>query len=432
MKKGKIIFFFFLMFIVSFFTNCKKEDKGRAPQITLSEPVEYSSYNSYDTVHFVMSVESHELVNSLKINFLDESKNSIKQLLSIQPGKSSFAIDTLIILDVSNISSSSHYFFVQACNQSDCSNTYIKTRIYQDSEEFYSLACLYYIHSQKTGLKCLDENLNVYATYEYYTDYSGSDFSRGWNKIILSGRVNHGIKYINPLNGAITLEIDAVNNAPFPYYTNVVANDSTVFAPVYENKILGFSRTGLQSFNAVLPLNKYAEKVFVTENYVYSQQQNYQYNEKSLGVFYLSTAYMKKEIQTDSDIVGIYDMDNDKVIIFRNLNNKAGICSFHPSMNGLSQFYELNDCQWKDAARINKNEYLLTENNNLFLYKTGEYELNLLKSIPGIEKIAYESRGKTIYAVTQDSILSFHYPGLIVKNSLYLQDSILDIHLLYK
>lgn len=432
MKKGKVIFFFLFLLVAYVFANCKKNDEASPPKITISEPGENNAYNQKDTVHFTLSVSSSIPVNSFKINLLDENKNSIKQLMFIQPGQSTFTIDTSIILDVEHVSSSIHYFFVQACNQDDCSNAYIKTLIHEDLEDFYALACMYYIHSQKTGLKILDGSLNVTGSYEYYTDYSGSGFSNGWNKIILSGRVNHGIKYINPLNGDITIEIDAANNAPFPYYTDVVVNDSTVFAPIYENKIHGFSRTGLQTYNAVLPVNKYAEKLFVTKNYVYSQQQNYQYNEKALGIFYLSTAYMRKEIQTDSDVIGIYDLGNDNVIIFRNLDHIAGICFFHPSMSGFDLFYELNNSQWNDAAKINKNEYLLVDNKNIFLYKTGEYELQFLKSIHGIKKIQYETKSKNIYATTKDSILSLNYPGLIVKNSLYLQDSILDFHLLYK
>lgn len=421
------------MLLALFSCKEKREDSIHPVAIDVWKPYENQSFRMIDSLIINASFKSQIELKNASIKILDENKENYGDLLNETPQNTYLDIDLKIpIVSLGFEKGGSFYLQFSGSNEETSAIRSIPFEV-QDPDDSLNNIILIKKNLEAVNVEVYDRNLIYESDFVVNSDYAASDVSSEFQYLFVEGNYLGGINYLDIAENIFVLEIPAVTTPGVPYFTNIVYNNQIIYASTFDGGIFGYDKLGLQVYTAETPSEKYASKLFASEDYVYALLHKATHQDSSIGVYYKDTESLRKEVVFDGEFIDAVNTFEDFILILSyNSEEKYAIKEYHPEYDNFDLLKASNSYRFKSIEKMDNDNFLVLSESHVLQYQRSTNSLlELSENKNNLKIIRYNYVDKSIYGCSTDSIFVLNPATFDVENSMNLQDSLLNIHLLY-
>ena len=415
------------------FSSCKKEEED-IPVVDFIKPSENQFITVGDTIDIVFDITSISAIKSIEINLVDLNLKPILKMISYKKlnGSTSGRVSSAMIIDDMFLQSGNYKVMARVYNEKDQKDKFQNISISALDQELMGLTIL---TKQPNYVKVWNYDLNFQKTLinTMIGDYGGSVYLPFHNRMAVSGKVSGSFTVWDYFIGDTILNIDALSNPPFPYFTGVAIVDNAIALQYYSEKFELYSYMGRLSTTVHATTGYYPEKVFdVGVNYI-SIEHDKSSPQLRLVTHLKSTGYNYSYYMLQGPVVGAFPFENNDFMMFSNYNGSGQIEKFIWDNNATTRPISYSGDEFVDAVQLNSSEYLLLTEKNVLWYRYSNSSISSIISLNVANPlhIRYEFLSKTIWIVDKQGFMVYSYPSGSLVSDHRINEEVLNLHLIY-
>ena len=428
----KIIQAFMLLSILVILISCSAdENNGPAPLITISEPLENSSYSFLDTV-FVKAFISHDKsISYIKVSILNNDATPVLPVQLFYPETNEYYLKTALIFD-NLLTESGHYTIqVKAESGGEVSNEWARINYTSAPKVLEYVVVVTKGASNSFHVFDVGDDNLVLERFSFSGDYAGSAISSRNQLFFTMGSVFNDLSAWELSTKKLRWSVPAVVNPPIPYFTGIYSDDNEVFVSTREAFIYGYDETGLNTFRS----EKFTNGIFTSfirhKNWLTAIFKPYNSPLKELVVLNYPGGTVFQSLQFDGEVAAIADYGNLGLLVFINKDSDAVVYHYQFDSNTLVKLKEF-------PQGIIYSLYMSDFQNAYIAFADGVYWYrpetgSAVKIIPvqDVSDIAYDSVSEMLFVSHFNKLDVYRMPSAQLVETSTFTDDILDIHLHY-
>jgi hypothetical protein len=421
--------FFFLAII--FFSSCSKDKDKSMPVITIDHPTVDQLFNALDTIQVEATIEDETALEQIEITVCDENKVPVLSTLTISPQDKKTTVNIQYPLDDINLASGDYYLWIKAFDGTNTASKYRGIHITEVPRELkyiyiMSLASSTTVHMQRQVVNGSLENLT-----DINGDISSTASSSKFHLVASCGSTYGDMNIFDVSSNTLLWSVPTVANPPFPYFEYLSQYNEVFYCSLYDGYIKGYNNAGTQVFSAASDAGTFPCKIFANTNYLFADHGLYSGNNRTFGVYYISSGAMKQWISTDYDITNIFQKDEDNVFLFANQNGQGIIKLYSISANSAWEPHTLPAGAIYDVVQIDENNYIIAHESGLYNYQYNPNSLTTFISGINATKIKYDGVNNDLYVAQGNTINVYDYSSHALVSSITAAYSVAGFELLY-
>ena len=406
----------FFLFTLLFITACKKKDE-LAPEIRISQPLNLTGYNLYNTVHIQGTVTDDRKLEFVTLQIVDNTMLPVTVIKSYTPSDKQFTINTGFFLEDIHLESGVYFIKIKASDGEHEVSEFVEiniTGVAKTLKEILvvnAIAGQYYVNS----IDSLDQLNQEFIIGNEFLDININSYDQ---LIAISGTTNETYRVIDWISKSINWEITALQNPPFVYFNAMSYN------PDKRHFYISTS-TGQKYIK-----NKTGGSVILSGIY----QSMYQPFEVGFGVDYFlvdefnagmsSHHLVKYNYTTGNPIQNIsipFNMTHliqgsiDEFFVFGNQSGVAKMYRYNVSGNSIWEPYTFTEVL-KDVVKVSNNIYYLAMGSGLYQYTVGNNSLIPVNTAIVIDKMEFDQVNNQIYCLNTSGIQVLSVAGTIIRS----------------
>lgn len=427
------LFLCFLVFI--FLYGCKKDKNDtERPTISITAPITNSSYSVFEEVNVHVTVEDNRQLDYVKIDIIDNNNVSIVTPKTFSNLSKEENLSATLPLENIHLNSGSYNIRVIA---SDGQNTKSEFKEINIQEEPANLENVLFISNQN-GNGQLDQligNSNIEPIHNFNSQVKIL-LTNSYNQQILIAQNNPSkLIYLNTSNLQSIQEISIANDQSPDFYHNGYYDQESqnYFITTSEGAILQIDANGQNSSTIFSLPNFRPYQICTSTDYIFVIEKSYNLSIKKLLIYYKFSGELFLNSTLSSDIIDVFPIDNENIILFGNENNEGKVFKFSVINDQIYDITPINGLPvLNSACKINNLRYSFTTNTDI---RTIEIYSNSMSTINtwdiGAQEITYEYISNTLYALQGIQLLQIPNTNESFPNTISFLNSYSEISLLY-
>jgi len=428
----KISLFVLILFVG--LGSCKKDEEPDIPTISFVKPSENQYFTVGDTVDVVFDVSSISKIQSIEINLVDMSLKPVLNITFYKKlnGKTSGRVNSAFIIDDLFLPSGNYKVMAKVVNEKDQKDKYQNVSVSATNQELLG-AVLITKQPNYVQVWNVDLSFNKTLINTMTGDYGGSTYLPFHNRMVLSGKVKGSFTIWDYLNGDTILNIAALPNPPFPYFTGVAVVDNEIALQYYSEKFELYAYNGKHIYTVQATSGYSPEQIFdIGENYI-SVEHSKSSTQKRLVTHIKSTGHNYSYYVLQGPMIAAFLFENNDFMMFSNYNGIGQIEKFIWDNNAPTQPVSYSGDEFVDVAQVNSNQYVLLTSNQVLWYRYDNSSItpmiNLTVNNP--IKIRYEFISKTLWVIDKQGFSIYSYPSGNLLSDHRVSEEVLNLHLIY-
>jgi hypothetical protein len=413
---------------------CKKDEDPDIPTISFVKPSENQYFTVGDTVDVVFDVSSVSKIQSIEINLVDMSLKPVLKMVSynVLNGKTSGRVNSALIIDDLFLSSGNYKVMAKIVNEKGQKDKYQNVSVSATDRKLLGAVL---ITKQPNYVKVwnYDLSFNKSLINTMTGDYGGSAYLPFHNRMVLSGKVKGSFTIWDYLSGDTILNIAALPNPPFPYFTGVAVVDNEIALQYYSEKFEFYAYNGKQIYTVQATSGYSPEQIFdIGENYI-SVEYNKSSTQKRLVTHIKSTGYNYSYYVLQGPLIAAFPFENNDFMMFSNYNGTGQVEKFIWDNNAPTQPVSYSGNEFVDVAQVNSNQYVLLTSNQVLWYRYDNSSITPMinLSVNNPIKIRYEFISKTLWVVDKQGFSIYSFPSGNLLSDHRVNEEVLNLHLIY-
>lgn len=420
----------FLSILVPMLLSCRK-DMGEPPVLQVLSPSDYSNSCVADTIIVSGNVQSQSAISYIKIVLINSTFSQMCPAVTIYPQTENYNFSSEYIFSNQNLESGNYFLLVEAVNEYGSSKTYLHISIFGIPKESRSLMAFCFEKSNgHTNIYKVDSLLQYAPFKQIPGDFAEGTVSSADQLVFSMGRYSGNLYFIDASDATIVLQINAIENPPFPYFESITYSNGRLVVAYYDGRIDGYSGNG--SFKYSYSIDNFkAKRVRFDGTYLMAVLEYYVGGDMSVGVLWDMSGYVKEIIFTEYTVLDLYRISGNDVVLFSNLNNQPTAKTLDTYYMTITQRKNFPSGSILGVAQVNNDRYLISHSEGILVY---DYDSNTSGEIGNAAfagKIVYDETDDIIYLASGRNINAYSYPAGAWLGTLALPDSVCDIQILY-
>lgn len=418
----------YLIIILFFVLSCRKKD-DIPPVISIDYPTVNSQFSTIDSILLKGKITDDLKIKSYSISIVNSNMDIVSDVYSYS-GEGSKSINLSNDFYYSNIylSSGQYYLLVSANDGTNITNNYTKI-ILQGISTVLNKVIVSTQNNQTTDICNIDSG-NISVLFNVADEFQDVDVNSDYQQIMLLSKTGNLFSY-----DANSYKLDWQKSNLNNYYS------------VYKSKINNFNRityVGV-NFGTLKSFNKNGEVINVynlsDENQIPSVI--YKFKNKIFTYFYTKNTQIGRiayfydtgnlnnyyTINLD-DIIGIFNYDDNKVIILGNIGNIAKAYTLNIDNNILDEIENFSSEKIISAVSDNDGNIYYSTANKILRYNINDNASYVFVDNISNGKLFFESLNNIFYVCSSNNVLLYNENKTLI-NTYTANNEVLDIDFLY-
>jgi|GEM_PF-3394690 hypothetical protein len=397
--------FCFYIFSVLFFisTSCKKDEDTELPSINIIMPENNQSYSVLDTIWIKAKVSDNYNVSSVKYGVTDKDANVVLGVFTKTYNQKDVDFSGYIVISDVRLETGNYSVFVSAFDGANTKKTFNNIYINELpkqldniflANEQSNITNIYELNSENVldlklsfNNKFADIGINSYLQFFYILDKSGnlntftiSNFEQIW-------------------------QVSGLNNIQTEYNGKMLIYNYLCYVSVKNNNIFAFDINGVQRKSAISSLQAFEPSFFTIQNdFIVSTTYNNSIEPNYIEKFYFETGASQKYYSVDFDVIGIFPLNTNEVVVFGNKNDTIRIAKWNLELAHI-QYVDL-DCAEKIKAveKISESKFVFSTENEMFIFDDDLNNYYSIRNDLTADYLFFEELSGNVYCVYQNQI----------------------------
>ena len=427
---GAVIFV--LTFLIFGIDSCKKKDDNSLVHVEILSPKVNSYYVLPDTIHVEIEISSDKQPEYVKVSVVNAKQIPVFDPYYFYLESNETDLKFAYALENKDISNEGQLFLQVTVAASDLLNTFTKIQIESRPPQFKG----YYLFTRpgvnETKLVFVGLEKEIESIAKFSGDYTGSDFSAAHDMLYLRTNSADRLHAYQKSSDSFLWEVEPP--ADYPEISSLYASSTKVYSGFGNGMIAGFADvSGQQLMSTPVMLDSVSKKLFTTSNYIIADFKVKNKNSRGLHIYFKSTGAFFQRTEHNIEIAEFFiKQDENQLIVFGNENGHGIVSHYFFEGNNFSKPLQITENQIGSVSRVGETIFLYSHDNKLF---TIDLETQLQKTLvilnENIVSIKYNDVHQTVYIVTENSVLLYGYPSMILSDSLTSAEQIMGIELRY-
>jgi len=304
--------------------GCSKNEEG-PPDIIVLSPSELQTFIAGDSIPVKADISHSSEIVSVKVSLLNSSYITVVQPGYFYPGSSSFSLDIFFETDMA-LPSGVYNLLISASGKTNTRNTYVKLVISGEEMMFERMLAVCNQSNLKTVVYEFDNEGNYQKIIDFIYPCIDSDISSFYRQLYMI-KPEPSVLFAYNLD---ELSIDYTYSAipPYPEFFDVDCNVflSTVIATA-NGDIISLNQAGGQ----IMKTSPNADTVPKLVHRNFSRYISYCERRSGPQHFirqYWDTGILRADLMIDLDVLQMYGIDADRLVIFGNNDGEANIYTY--------------------------------------------------------------------------------------------------------
>lgn len=362
------------------FVACSKEEKPfNPPVITWLTPANNASFTALDTVLIKASINHNQNISLIKIRLKNSNGVPVLQIPDLNPNTGQYELKREFILRKEDLSGP-HYFEIEAYSDDQFSASFRNINITPfpirvDHTLFFSGNSVQTsVYTEKDGIL---EQLTTASG-----DILGTAVNQDARQIYFSGKYGGSLLAIEPSKGTELWKFSKGSLPQVPNYNDLIQSEEYVLASLEDGRLMGFTVTGSTYYESVLENGFRPGKLHLHQG----DQVVFQQFDRSSGQSTIQVEYFPSTLEKGNaffsfgNVVAIYSIDWNKVLLFSNASDGQYIFEYNTEDHSLTQLDKGNYGEFTAFCRIDENQLVMTRGTDLYSYYIDQRQFLSLKS----------------------------------------------------
>jgi hypothetical protein len=427
------IYFLIIFLLLTGLFSCKKDTDGKAPLITINNPILNQSFNVFDYITVNASVSDETQLTSISVSLMDVNDNYAHVSLPVTVTSSSMTFNLQYLLDNIHLETGIYYIKITASDGENDSNVFQKIYLIALPKQLKKLFVISKTGSTHTILSNIDSAFSSMIPYHSFNgDYLSSSLSSYYQQAYICGNFTGNFTGYTLLYNTPKFTVAPVISSN-PYFTGYYHTDKHSYVCLYNGNINGYDYAGSIVYSANAIAGYYAQSICLNDGFLIAEEKEILSMSKKLVTYY-ATGSQEKNCPLSQDVIQFCEKNNSNVFVFGNISGQATIQLFDRINNNLWSPYPFSLAAGSllSVLQLDSDNYLLGHSNGT-IYKY-QYSLNSVTAFLNgytAVKMKFDNINNRLYVVEANRISSLDYPSLSLENSIISSEIILDLHLLY-
>jgi hypothetical protein len=411
--------------------SCRQEPDPVSPKINVFFPSAGNIFNVGDTIHLSAEFSDNSALHSLRVTLIDEEQRPCLPAISVESPSNPFTLTADYPIDNLLLESGTYELQFQASDGVNTTNVYIKTGLAGIPKEFLYPLILTSQGSNMVNAYAFTEPASWNKIYSQQGDFAGSALNSAYRQLYVSGSSK------SHLNAWSLQENRVLWTVPIEYYPHghwfesVNFEESMLFVSYYEGPVRGFDRTGNMLLETEIRNPYYPVRTCVSGKLIAAALKNKADHSTALGFYYRSSGKLKSLKSPAPDIQGMAPLDENRLLTFGNKDGDMVISLYDTRFDEYSELKRMPGESAFSVASLNNDNCFISGLHQLYWYRYSSNSLVDFGNPISKAHLACEPISQEIYAGSGKNLFVYSFPDGILRRSIPLPDSLLDIELLY-
>jgi len=419
----------FLVTVIALFA-CKKEGNVGSPTVQITAPTGKPTYKVFDTIIVKASVSDANSLKSVEI-YIENSQNvpvTATADLTITGKQMSFTYN--YVINSIHLTTGQYTLLVRASNGTNATYAYQAITIIAAP----TIRLGIYAITRNGGINVtkIDSVFNTSKIYTQSGDYSSSDISSYYQQLYVAAADSGNVNAVDMPLGGPQWGVGGIIG-PSPCFTNVYSKGDAAYVSDYIGFIKYYNAQGQQVESFKVTSGYYPIKTCIWSGYLFSEQKNIGATTRNLVLYYTGNALGYEQSALLGPITAMYGMNSNQLFVFGNKDTGGAYLQLFDIPGNI--FYSpttLPSGKLLSVAQIDSATYLMGFNNGT-IYKYTYIPNGTVPFISGISAahLQYDNVNSQVIASSGSSVYVYSYKSQLLLHSVNLQDSVLNVHVLY-
>ena len=410
--------------------SCKKTDEN-PPQITISSPSIGSNYLVLDTIHVAAHVSDDKSLNYVKLSLLNADYISVGNVVSFPVTSVSMDIKTDYIIDNPDLPTGDYYITVSANDGRNSTNSYRMIHVSELPKKRKAIYVITGSNNGNTKVFKVDTGNAISPVISLSGDFVSSGINSRDQNLYTVGMFSGDFNSINLNSNAINWQVNNPNDN-FPNFQYLYNYGLLTYIADYDRTIKGYDKGNNVSFSTTTAENTYPHILFMSKDYMFAEQRNYSGSDVRIEVYYVATGYPRQEIGINQDVVSMYSIDANHLIVFTNNADNGNILEYDLDANNIYQKHSCPAGKIYSTVQINPDIYLIGHESGILFYNTNSAG-SIGNYFPVINSpvMQYDSLNNQLLVANGKQMNVYDYGSSSLINTLTFSDTLKGINILY-
>ena len=420
---------FLILVAVSFILSlCKKEDVSK-PLITVDKTLLKNNYSYGDTIPIKVSFSDTKQIKNYQVSILNSNDIPVLSVLSGNVNKSSFQLNSYIIVDNKSLASGVYTLKCWAANESTFNSVLITIKI---NELPLQLIDIFYVTHSTLGNFLSKANSDMSATpvfqingVPYYSNVS-SDGSL----FLYSDKYPSDLRAVNLRNNQVLWLIPVISAQTTAFYKGVYVNGANIYVLYFDGTIEMYDNSGvLQKRFSITSAYEPIQACANSKYLAVIGKNKINGNANVVKIFNKETTGLMQQLAATTLPTNLFFRNDNSLLIMVNNNSLGYIEEYLISDNNWRPLHSVSE-NITDAVFVDENNSFISTISGIYWYSYSNNSLVPFGSGKA-NRLKYESLSKVLLAVDNKTISSYKFPENQLLKTATLTDSIMDVHFLY-
>lgn len=355
----------YILIIATVFHGCSKQEGIAPPVIEILSPGKNTSFAIGDTIDFRLRVTSYHIIGSVKTGLVDENLSPVLLQKTVTVGASEAEVSHAIPVDDPNLNSGSYRLQVVVSYDGRLKHDYRSIRVSGLEKSMKKMAVFSYAGPQQTRIDLFsptylhDTFLTLPYSFSHAASLAGSS--------LLCFLKNEPTVVYAYSDETFLPEWSTGIPLPYPRSNAVWASAGLLFISTGNGNIMGLDASGSVQFLTPRWEGFSARSFAINERFLVAEMVSLPGAERSIAVFYLSTATEKNRRLVNYDIFSILPY-GEEFLLIHSLAGGYGVSLLDPVQMTLTTQNSLNGRTFRDAERLGESSFLILDDGELVEY----------------------------------------------------------------
>lgn len=380
----------FLGVLLILFTSCKKEEDDTIPSISIVAPTNGQFFSVGDTIYIQGNVSDNNNLKYISISLNDDNNISTGNSINLNLNSGSYVLNEKLVLDDEQMTSGVYNLAITASDGTNSTTKFVELNINEFPKRRNGFI-LFSNNGTSTNIVKLDSLNNASMLYNVNGDFFNGAVNSINQEVISCGNLSGNLTAYNLSTGISSWNINN-NAAGLAHFTGMAINQNHTYVGYYNQNIQSYLKSGIPNFSAQALTSFYVEQLSVHNNdLLITEQKHKTTTEIRLVAYYLATGVEKQNVIINKDVVDMYSVSANEMVVFSNNSGNGEIHIFDITQNSIWQPFTLNTGLIDDCTEISLGKYLIIQNGDLILVNYNNFTKTTYLSGINAQKVKYDN-----------------------------------------
>lgn len=417
--------------LLMLFTSCEKDITDEdTPSVSIVSPTHGHFFSIGDTIYIQGNVSDNNSVKSISISLNDENNISTGNSIGVNVNTENYVLNEKLVLDDEQMESGVYNLAITASDGTNSTTKFIELNINEYPRRRNGFI-LFGNNGSSTNIVKLDSLNNASTLYNVNGDFLNGVVNAINQEVISCGNLSGNLTAYNLLTGMPSWNVNN-NVAGSAHFTGMATHQNYTYVGYYNQNIQSYLKSGIPSFSAQALTDFYAEQLYVhNSDLLITEQKHKTTTEIRLVAYYLATGIEKQNVIINEDVVDLYSVSANEIVVFSNNSGNGEIQIFDINQNSVWQPFTLNAGLIEDCTEISLGKYIIIQNGDLILINYNNFTKTIFLAGINAEKVKYDNLTNQLGVVSGTEFSVYDYSSKTKMTSYINSEAISDFDFWY-